>query len=1292
MHPSNTAALARVVAPAPTAATAARAPSPRTLVDIFTESCRRYPDRTALEAPDATLSYAELADAAGAVAARLAEIGVGAGDRVVIRVPSGHAELYVAILGVLLSGAAYVPVDFEDPPARAQDITLRSGASASVGEGLEVTQLDGAHAPAGAGKALRGDHDAWVIFTSGSTGTPKGVAVSHRSAAAFVDAEAQLWSVSPSDRVLAGLSVGFDASCEEIWLAWRNGAALVPAPRAVVRAGEELGSWLVSKRISVVSTVPTLVALWDESCLHNVRLLILGGEACPEGLGWRLAAGREVWNTYGPTEATVVSTAARIVPGAPITIGWALPGWEVAVMAGDSPAELGEPGELVIAGVGLGRYLDPELDAERYAAVPSLGWARAYRTGDVVRATPDGLVFVGRADDQVKVGGRRIELGELDAALAAAPGVKAAAAAVRESAAGNKLLVGYVVGEHGCDATEVRRYVARRLPSGIVPLVVTIDELPRRSSGKVDRSALPWPTGGDDDALAASIGADGSVLSDTETWLAERWIDQLGPAPMTPHSDFFAMGGTSLAAAKLISALRSRFPAVAVADLYRNPTLRSLAARLESLTAATTDLTLPDAGKRLRLAAMQGIGMIVLFAIAAMPWVLGTLAYGNLVTLGTPRIGWGWLAIGYLLLASPFAHAAMQVLATRVLARDVAPGRYPRCSSLTARLWFLSRLSEMTRNDRFGGTPFAARYAQLLGAKVGAQARLATVPPAGSLLSIGAGATIEAGVDMTGWWIDGDQLVVGEISIGAGARIGTRSLLKPGTAIGDGAEIEPASVVSGTVPAGERWSGIPAARCGIAGSDWPATPPPAPPLGAKLWRGMFGVGLLLEAALFLVALVPALALFAVLGLSLPADGSSLASIVAEVASSVVLWVPSYAILVALTLRLVWKLVRPGWHPDYGPVGWALWFSGELQETAATTLFPLYASVFTRPWMRLMGLKVGRRSEISTSTGLSPLVSFGELCQSTDDVGFCGARSRGGWLHLDSVTIGNRSFLGPSSVLHGGTEIGDDSLIGALTVAPRVAQQGTSWFGVPALQLPRVADANDPTRTIEPSRARVGARTLMDLLRLFGPNTLAVMIDLLELAALVWVCRHLGVIGAFALAPLLMALGAVLAAAVTVALKWIVIGRYKPGEHPLWSFFVWRDELINAAQEQLAVDKLLGVAIGTPLMSLYLRAMGGKVGRGVWVETAAVTEYEMIDLADGVAINRGSCLMTHLFHDRLLRIGPTRLEAGATLGPIAAVLPDTVVGAGTTVDAHSVLMRGEELPAGTRWQGVPVSAQ
>ena len=313
-----------------------------------------------------------------------------------------------------------------------------------------------------------------------------------------------------------------------------------------------------------------------------------------------------------------------------------------------------------------------------------------------------------------------------------------------------------------------------------------------------------------------------------------------------------------------------------------------------------------------------------------------------------------------------------------------------------------------------------------------------------------------------------------------------------------------------------------------------------------------------------------------------------------------------------------------------------------------------------------------------------------MSQCTDDIAFCGVRARDGWLRVDPIQVGNRSFLGPGAILRGGTRIADDSLVGVMTLPPLEPAAGTSWLGVPALELPRVPDAVDPARTIAPPRRLVCARGAMDLVRLLVPTAIAIVIEALEVLGIAWLCVHAGIVLAILSAPLVLIAGGIVATGVTVAFKWILIGRYTRSEHPLWSAFVWRDELINTSQEQLAGELLLRFALGTPLMSLYLRAMGARVGRGVWCETLAVTEYDMIELGDGAAINRGGCLMTHLFHDRLLRIGPARLAPGATLGPAAAVLPDTTVGAGTVVCGHSVVMRGEELPAGTRWQGVPVA--
>jgi len=323
-------AAARAAAPvtgSPAVFRCAATPPERTLLEVLAATAARHPQAAAIDDGTAVLTYRALAVEVEDLSRRLAGHRIGVGDRVGVRLASGTAQLYVAILAVLAAGAAYVPVDADDPDERAELVFGEAGVSAVLTDDALTVRGTPSGRPGPPGP----DDDAWIIFTSGSTGKPKGVAVSHRAAAAFVDAEARLFCldepIGPDDRVLAGLSVAFDASCEEMWLAWRHGACLVPAPRSLVRTGVDLGPWLAAQRITVVSTVPTLAALWPAGALEDVRLMIFGGEACPPELAERMAVeGREVWNTYGPTEATVVACAAPLTGAGPVRIGLPLAG------------------------------------------------------------------------------------------------------------------------------------------------------------------------------------------------------------------------------------------------------------------------------------------------------------------------------------------------------------------------------------------------------------------------------------------------------------------------------------------------------------------------------------------------------------------------------------------------------------------------------------------------------------------------------------------------------------------------------------------------------------------------------------------------------------------------------------------------------------------------------------------------------------------------------------------------------------------------------------------------------
>ncbi|WP_432945295.1 Pls/PosA family non-ribosomal peptide synthetase [Kribbella sp. CA-253562] len=1296
------------------------APPERTLVDILHETAAKYPDDPALDDSHVSLSYRELLDQVGRFARRLTDLGIGPGDRVGVRISSGHNDLYVAILGTLQAGAAYVPVDADDPEERAELVFGEAAVAAIVTDGLELTskrrggpdedgyydfpysaRMDspgpvGDSAPAGTPRSdgPEPDDDAWIIFTSGSTGVPKGVAVTHRSAAAFVDAEARMFlqqePIGPDDRVLAGLSVAFDASCEEMWLAWRHGACLVPAPRSLVRSGMDLGPWLVAQGITIVSTVPTLAALWPADALDAVRLLIFGGEACPPELAERLAIdGREVWNTYGPTEATVVACGAQLTGTGPVRIGLPLDGWDLAVVdaQGNEVAE-GEIGELIIGGVGLARYLDPAKDAEKFAPMPSLGWQRAYRSGDLVRRDEAGLLFQGRADEQIKLGGRRIELGEVDAALQALPGVSGAAAAVRTSAGGNQLLVGYLVPEdpEAFDQKAATERLREALPAALVPLIALTDTLPTRTSGKVDRDALPWPLPGmDSDGPAAA-------LDGTAGWVAERWTAVLGATVTGPDNDFFLHGGGSLAAAQLVSALRERCPEITVADIYEYPRLGALADRLDSSTTTSEPVELREIrptppGTQLLQTALT----LILQTVVGVRWLVYLFTLNNVLALTAGdhpwmrTVSWWWILVGWLLLITPAGRMGIAVVGARLLLRGLKPGVYPRGGNVHVRLWAAENLADAAGAANLAGAPWIAYYARALGAKVGRGVDLHTLPPVTGFLTMGRGASIEPEVDLSGYWIDGDRLHVGEVSVGAEAVIGSRSMLLPGAEIGRGAEIAAGSAVSGKVPSNERWSGSPASRVGRARRPWPEERPARAPW----WVLAYGAA---SALMSLLPVAAAVAAIAVLGAYIQGTtslGDAALKALAAVPLMTLVGFVTLAVLTLIGVRLLGLGIKPGHYPVRSRIGWQVWATERLLDSARTLLFPLYASLLTPWWLRALGAKIGRDVEASTVLLLPKMTTVGDGAFLADDTMIASYELGGGWLHVAGAKVGKRAFLGNSGMTAPGRSVPKNGLVAVLSAAPKKSKAGTSWLGSPPVKLRRQAVAGDQSRTFDPPYRLKVARALVELCR-FVPMMCTVVIALGVLFALqaldVWLGPWWTVLLSGAV---ILAAGAVAGGMATVA-KWVIVGKTRAVEYPLWSSFVWRNEVVDSFVELVAAPWFANAAAGTPVLALWLRTLGAKIGKGVWCETYWLPEADLITLGDGATVNRGCVLQTHLFHDRVMSMSTVTFGPGSTLGPHGIVLPAASVGAGATVGPVSLVMRGESVPAGTRWAGNPIA--
>ncbi len=1276
------------------------APPVRTLIDILQDTAARYPDASALDDGRQSLSYAQLLVEVRAAALQLHQAGVGAGDRIGVRIPSGTNELYIAILAVLLVGAAYVPVDADDPDERARLVFGEAKVAGVLGTG-GVLSGTGRTGPFAGARPPGPDDDAWIIFTSGSTGTPKGVAVQHRSAAAFVDAEARIFltgePLGPQDRVLAGLSVAFDASCEEMWLAWRHGAALVPAPRALVRTGMDLGPWLISHGITAVSTVPTLAALWPAESLESVRLLIFGGEACPPELAERLAVdGREVWNTYGPTEATVVACAAPLGGPGPVRIGLPLDGWDLAVVDADGvPVAEGEVGELIIGGVGLARYLDPAKDAEKYAPMPSLGWKRAYRSGDLVKYEQAGLIFQGRADEQVKLGGRRIELGEIDAALQSLPHVGGAAAAVRTTAAGNQILVGYLAPASGqdIDLAAARALLGTSLPAALVPLLTVVPSLPTKTSGKVDRHALPWPLAG---AGAAAADAAPLNLPDDAAWIVEQWSAVLGSPVTSLDADFFAYGGGSLSAAQLVSALRRRYPTITVADIYATPRIGALVEVARQSNPGGTAgparerPVRPTARKSQIFQTLMGVPLHIL---VGMRWLTYVMAANNVLAAvagfsAAPTVSWWWVAAAWLLFVSPAGRMLMSVAAARFLLRGVGPGTYPRSGRVHLRLWLAEQIQDLSGAISLASAPWVPYYARALGAKIGRDVQLHSLPPVTGLLTLGPGANVEPEVDLSGWWIDGDSVHIGAVRIGAGATVGARSTLMPGASIGAGAQVEAGSAVLGKVKAGQLVAGSPAVRRGKARHSFPDAPAQGRFL-ARLWFAGFASA---SAAL---ALLPIVAAGAALAVAYPfIQGSSSLSaaipgLALALAPAALAWFLTNALLILAATRLLGIGLVEGHHRVRSRVGWQVWATERVLDLARDLLFPIYASLFTPVWLRLLGAKIGKNVEASTVLLIPKMTTVGEGAFLADDTMVASYELDGGWLRVAPAKIGKRSFLGNSGMTAAGRNVPKNSLVAVLSATPAKAKSGTSWLGSPPVRLRRTAIASDDARTFQPPFRLKVARTLWELGR-FVPVMLTVGIAVAVMLAFDWLAGTFNYAVAALLSGVVMILAGAAAAAASVLAKWILVGRIRAGEHPLWSSFIWRNEVVDTFIEMVSAPWFARAATGTPALVWWLRSLGASIGTGTWCESYWLPEADLVTLGRNATVNRGCVVQTHLFHDRVMSLDAVTLEDGATMGPHGVILPQASIGAGGTVGPASLVMRGESVPAATYWMGNPVS--
>lgn len=1312
------------------ASVSVRQSTPSKLLHRYFElQAARVPHRIAVECASAALTYDELNRYANRIAHALQKCGLETGGLVGILLDKSP-ELYASMLGTMKAGAGYVPLDPKFPTDRMTAILEDCGAAVVITDTAGAERLGGAVT----GRLLLLDADkrwideldddaislrklglrpkdpCYVIYTSGSTGRPKGVMIEHRNACAFVEGMLEAYCVDDSERVYQGFSVAFDASVEEIWLAFSLGATLVVPPQDVSRSPADAAEFIRAREVTYFSTIPTFLSMIEQD-LPTVTTLVVGGEACsPELVNRWAQPWRRLLNTYGPTETAVVATLAECVPGQPVTIGKPLPGYRAYVL--DEEMEhvpSGTVGELYIGGPAVARgYMNSqEMTDERFVRHPLIDdGGRLYRTGDQVRLLETGeLHFVGRIDGQIKIRGFRVELSEIEAVLQQQPGVRAAGVKVAHTEQGMELAAFIVTdSEEALDAGALAAELGRVLPEYMLPKYLdVIAEIPLSNSGKIDRKALPEPQ----TLLKLTRGSGVPPADEIERRVVEIWQQALGIPEISVTDDFFTdLRGHSLLAARTITALRADLPRaqVSVRDLYRHPTVRALAAELrargvdvggdvevpDEIGITPSELAFARVGKPTRFIVswLQGLSVLAYYALASAPVTFSVLM---LAALYDHRIAWSDAALISTIVGFGYwpAMVALTIAVKWLVIGRYRPGRYPVWGFYYFRWWLVTRFQALAWSEMFSATPLMSLYYRAMGARVGRGVTLSSPHClAFDVVSIGEDTSIGTETQLLGCRVEDGMLVIAPINIGRDCFIGMHCNLGLGSKMGDHSRLEDMSLLpdGARLEAGEMRAGAPAQNAHVRAPGDQLTPPPRK--GRAFLFGLLHLVLIYAMGYFLLATIAPSAALILSALHFGGAGWAIAAALVSVPLSI----GCYLLGVIAVKRYVIGKLNAGTIRLHSLEYLRHWFAKYLMENTRHIVMPLYATVYLPAFLRRLGAKIGEGSEISTVAHICPdHLEVGEGSFLADACLVGGHRIHGGFVQTAPVSIGSKTFIGNSALLPGGTIVGDDVLIGVSSTPPDIAKvpDQSAWLGSPSFKLPhRQQDCCFPeTTTFAPTPSMRRQRGIIDAIRVVGPG-LIVMVNLIVFAvALVVAWKNLPLWGVLLAIPAINAAVSFNAILVIALIKKACLGALEPTVRPLWSRFVWINELVNALYEGVAATVMTPL-LGTRMAAPALRMMGCKVGKWAFIDTTLFSEFDLVHIDDYAALNIGATIQTHLFEDRVFKADNLRIGRGCSVGNMAVVLYDTQMHPGAKLCPLSVLMKGETLPSGSVWAGIP----
>lgn len=1305
-----------------------------TLSDIIEATARQYPDHPALIFADQQISYQTLNERANLIAHHLIEQGIKAGDIIGLWMPRG-IDLLVAQAGLAKAGAAWLPFDMDVPVDRIQVCLDDAQAAGIITAPLwrdQLTQLNQTvwtdqklltpvQSPLRKPVDFLASHPAYIIYTSGSTGKPKGIVINQGSICHFLRSENSVLGVQHGDKVYQGFSVAFDMSFEEIWISYLVGATLWIAPKELVTDPEQLCLTLQKERMTVLHAVPTLLALFPQD-VESLKIINLGGEMCPEALVERWALPHHhVFNTYGPTEATVSASLAQLHAGQPVTIGTPLPNYGLLVM--NDQFELlpqCETGELCIFGPGVAAgYLGrPDLSTEKFINNP---WAisedekRLYRTGDLARLDENGQIqCLGRADDQVKIRGFRVELGEIEAALCDQDGVGTAAVILRPED-GIEQLIAFLVAEGdvtaALDSRVLRTALKTRLPAYMIPnRIEIIAQVPRLLSGKIDRKALrvlPLQTVVNREASDEPQNPAEAILFGI--------LNKLFPnTPIQLDADFFDdLGGHSLLAAVLVSHLRehAQYSHLTIQNIYQARRVGSIAQlmldQLKISSSENTHIFDDENPRNHRYRLLCGLAQLLviplLISINILQWLAPFFTYHYLTGSPNDHVSHAILASLGIYVLSIMLSFGISISLKRLLLIGITAGSYPLWGMTYFRWWFADRLTDISPMYLLAGSTLNNLYLKSLGAKIGHDVNIGSVHiRMPSLLRIEDGVSIGSHVNLENAKVEHGQLVLGSIHLEKESYVGSYAVLEENTTLEPYAQVNALSAITygSTIPAYEIWDGAPARKIGMIDPHSLANRPLLSRFRQYAEYVYYSLSALLIACIFFTPIFPSFIIVDWLDVHLFESANIINHQVQTAMYYFILAIPASALMIMVTAlvsatirKMLFNKLEEGTYPVHGSVYYKKWFATQILETSLAVLRGLFATVYAPSWFRLLGAKVGRHAEISTATGVVPeLLSLGDESFIADAVMLGDEEIKSGWMTLKSTRIGNRSFVGNSAYIADGTDLPDGVLIGVQSKAPEstTIKPGDTWFGSPALRLPAREGITcfAESLTFKPSIYRRCMRGFIEGLRIVLPLALAIGVGYMIVLDVIDITVSYGWwagFGVLALAGLLYGLGCFF---IVTIMKWLLIGRYKPLSAPMWSMFVWLSEGITSLYEAVAVPNFLNYLRGTPALPFFLRLLGAKIGKDVYLDTTDITEFDCVSIGDRSELNSFSGPQTHLFEDRVMKIGHVHIGHDVTINTRSIVLYSAEVGDRAVLGPLTLVMKGEKIPGRSAWIGSP----